>query len=260
MLWCQSASSAKPSESATPDLSGTWTASGPGGGNAGPSPQASASDTKVMALPARDESFANFERDSTILQRSHGNKPLYRPEYWEKVRYLDFHGNTEDPEFHCMPPGLPRIGPPARIVQLPTELIFLYAGYYGAQNTFRVIPTDGRDHHPDRAAELSFLGDSVGRWEGDTLVIETIGLSETTWLGWTGYFHTAGMKVTERLRRKGDELTWEATVEDPAVLLQPWTMEAHHRRLNRDPNAVIWEDFPCDERDSDSLVDKNVRG
>ena len=82
------------------------------------------------------------------MRRADPNKPLYKPEFWEKVQKLDQNGNAEDPSFGCMPGGVPRMGPPAKIVQTPKELIFLYvspaAGGWG--DTYRVIPTDNRPH------------------------------------------------------------------------------------------------------------------
>jgi hypothetical protein len=78
---------------------------------------------------------------------------------------------------------------------------------------YRVIPTDGRGHRVN--ANPSDYGDSVGRWEGNTLVIETTGFSEDTWFGEDGYFHSDAMRVTERLWREGENLVWQATVEDP---------------------------------------------
>ena len=74
------------------------------------------------------------------------------------------------------------------------------------------------------AIDPSPHGNSVGRWEGDTLVIEVRNLSADTWLGDNGLFHTEDVRVIERLTRQGNTLTWQATVEDPAVLAEPWKM------------------------------------
>ena len=162
----------------------------------------------------------NFERDSGVRQRMSPNLPLYKPEFWDKVQDLDVNGNFKDPDIKCYPDGLPRIGAPSKIVQTANEIIFLYQTH----NTFRVIPIDGREHDPIRSQDLTYYGDSVGKWEGDTLVIDSVGFTDESWLAWPGYFHTNNMRVVERLRREGNTLTWQATVHDPEVLMQPWTV------------------------------------
>ena len=97
-----------------------------------------------------DASGANAEREGFLRSRMNPNRPVYKPEFWEKVQWLDDHEITEDSYFSCNPLGVPRQGPPAKIVQTPKEAIFLYEapGAAGARNAFRVIPTDGRPHHP----------------------------------------------------------------------------------------------------------------
>src|SRR5262245_60244203 len=192
----------------------------------------------------------NFERDSGVRQRMSPNLPLYKPEFWDKVQDLDVNGNFKDPQIKCYPEGLPRIGAPSKIVQTPTEIIFLYQ----AKNTFRVIPIDGRDHDPIRSQDLLYYGDSVGKWEGDTLVIDSVGFTDESWLAWPGYFHTNNMRVVERLRREGNQLTWQATVFDPEVLMQPWQINPVTRRLNPNPKALLVEDLPCEDRDQDHIA------
>src|SRR6267142_1502540 len=169
-----------------------------------------------------------------------------------------WNGNTEDPSFGCMPAGVPRMGPPAKIVQTPTELIFLHVsgGAQGWGDTFRVIPMDGRPHTPLADLDGTWKGESLGHWEGDTLVIDTIGFNYTSWLDIGGFFHSENMRVIERLHREGDELTWQATVEDPDVLLRPWAMSTRTLKLNPDPKAVLAETLPCIERDLSHLVTK----
>jgi hypothetical protein len=174
---------------------------------------------------------------------------MYKPEFWDKVQDLDVNGNFKDPDIKCYPDGLPRIGAPSKIVQTANEIIFLYQSH----NTFRVIPTDGRDHDPIRSQDLTYYGDSVGKWEGDTLVIDSVGFTDESWLAWPGYFHTNNMRVVETLRREGNTLTWQATVHDPAVLMQPWTVNPVRRTLNPNPKALLTEDLPCEDRDSEHL-------
>lgn len=217
-------------------------------------------DDVGMDFWSRDNDLANFEKDSAVLQRAHTNKPLYKPEYWDTVQDLDWNGLLLDPVFFCRPAGLPRVGAPHKIVQTPTEFVFFYEGGTNiGPASFRIIATDGREHHPLQIADTSWMGYSIGNWEGDTLVIESVGFNDESWLGWTGYIHSWDMTVTERIRREGDSLHWEATVND-TMLLEPWTMDPQRRVLNPDPEAFFFGDVPCEERDADGIVDPNVRG
>ena len=237
-----------------PDLSGYWM------------PRGSAvrifdeAGSVSLDLLARDGDIGNFEKDSAVLQRAHSNKPLYKPEYWDTVQDLDWNGLTVDPVFTCRPAGVPRMGPPGKIVQTPTEIIFMYEG---STNTgpaaYRIIPTDGRKHHALQVSDTSWLGYPVGHWEGDTLVIESVGFNDESWLGWTGYIHSWDMTVPERVRREGATLHWEATVDD-TMLLEPWTRNPVVRIVNPDPEAFFFSPTPCEERDAEHIVDPNVRG
>ena len=140
----------------------------------------------------------NFERDSGVSS-GWTEIPMYKPEFWEKVQQLDREGTPEDPAFHCKPAGVPRMGPPNKIVQTPTEFILLYA----SGNTFRVIPIDGRPHDPIKSQDTTWYGDAVGKWEGDTLVIDIVGFNDESWIGWPGWFHSNNMHVIESCTRNG---------------------------------------------------------
>ena len=237
-----------------PDLSGYWR---PGGSAVRVSTDGG---DVALILPARYGDTSNFEKDSAVLQRAHTNKPLYRPEYWERVQDLDWNGLLLDPVFNCRPAGVPRVGAPHKIVQTPTEMVFFYeSGTNVGPASNRIIPIDGREHHQLQIADTSWMGYSVGHWEGDTLVIESVGFNDESWLGWTGYIHSWDMTVTERIRREGDTLHWEATVDD-TMLLEPWTMDPQTRVLNSDPEAFFFGETPCEERDAEHIVDPNVRG
>jgi len=210
-------------------------------------------DKVGLILAAREGTLVNFERDNTLMRRADPNKPVYKPQFWEKVQQLDQNGNNEDPSYSCMPQGVPRMGPPMKIVQTATELILLYAG---PQDTYRVVPVDGRPHTTLQDLDGTWKGESLGHWEGDTMVIDTIGFNDTSWLDIGGYFHSENMHVVERLRREGERLSWQATVEDPDVLVKPWVMNARNLRLNPNPKAVLEETLPCSERDLSHLVTK----
>lgn len=232
-----------------PDFSGIW-----GGGGFGFSLVEDESGNLALGLERifREGSLSNFERDSGLNQRSNPNRPMYKPEYWPLVQYYDLNGNLEDPEFKCFPAGVPRMGPPTQIVQTPEMMIFLYQ----TRNERRIIYTDGRPHPPEEEWGGRWYGHSIGRWEGDTLVIDTVDFTDESWLGWPGWAHTYNMHVEERMRREGDTMHWQATVTDPDALLRPWVMDEETRQLNADPMAEIGEDLPCLEQDAAHIVTK----
>jgi hypothetical protein len=243
-----------------PDLSGMW-----GGGGGGGRPVDVDEKGNVEEIfPSRRcgptqvqcDGYTNQSVDGEFTGRNNPNRPIYRPEHWDKVQQLDMNTNTEDPLFICQPLGLPRVGPPVRILQTANDVVFLYAG--GGASTqpadYRVIPTDGRKHDPIRSQDVYFYGHSVGRWEGDTLVIESIAFNDLTWLDRGGYFHSDKMRVIERLRREGNTLRYEVTVEDPEVLAQPWVMNPRQLRLNANPDAFLPEGQPCRDYDRANMV------
>jgi hypothetical protein len=169
------------------------------------------------------------------------NRPVYKPEHWDKVQQLDMWTNKYDPVMTCQPLGVPREGPPRRIYQTDKDVTFIYQGgdAGGGYGEYRVIPTDGRPHDKDVAFEMTYLGDTVGRWEGDTLVLDSLGFIDTTWLGRGGFFHSTDMHVVERFRRQGDVLLYDVTVEDPEVLVEPYVFPTRTVRRNANPNAGL---------------------
>jgi hypothetical protein len=209
-----------------------------------------------QSYAARDGTFVNFENDNALARMGDRNKPLYKPEFWAKVRENDANGNELDPEYKCRLYGVPRLGAPSQIVQSKGLAVLLYAGGFAGQNTFRVVPTDGRPHNPARVVQETWKGDPVAHWEGNTLVIDTIGFTDESWLHKSGYFHGFKLHVLERLTREGNTLRWVATVDDPEVLLEPWTMTPITRVLDTNPNAFVPEDLPCEERDSQHFKSK----
>jgi hypothetical protein len=148
---------------------------------------------------------------------------------------------------------VPRIGPPQKIVQTARELVFLYDDLNG--NFFRVVRMNAA-HRTD--IEASAHGDSVGRWEGDTLVVDVTNLDETTWLSDNGLFHSDKTHVIERLRREGDTLHYDVTVEDPVVFTEPWKQRSRDLKLMKDYEI---EEAPyCSERDASHLQDLSHHG
>jgi len=240
-----------------PDLSGFWGGGG-GGGQGQPRPDEKGNLVQLTrGRPCHQTQIdagecapgVNAERDAGLNQRP-ANQPMYKPEFWERVQYLDREGIKEDPTFHCKPAGVPRMGPPAKIVQTATELIFLYQ----QGNIFRVIPIDGRPHDPIKSQDTTWYGDAVGKWDGDTMVIDIVGFNDESWLGWPGWLHSNNMHVIERYTRTGNTMRWEAMITDPDTLLEPFRMDARTLRLNPDPKASFIEDLPCEERDAEHIV------
>ncbi len=133
--------------------------------------------------------------------------------------------NRYDPIMTCQPMGIPRQGAPGRIFHTEDDVTLLYGrggDGGGGYPDFRVVATDGREHDERQIIQTRYTGHSIGHWEDDTLVIESIGFTPATWLARGGFFHSEDMRVTERFTRQGDQMLYEVTVEDPEVLLQPW--------------------------------------
>jgi hypothetical protein len=223
-----------------PDLSGNWTGNIP----------------NVFQVPGLRRNGA-FEADQSAMQRgAQWNKPLYKPEYWDKVRSLDYGKVEEDPFYGCYKPlGVPRQNVPGRIVQKDRQIWL----FNGVENALRILPLDNRKRDENDYQFSTFNGMGLAHWDGDTLVVESVGFNDRTWIGWEGYFHTDKMEVTERFTRVGDLLYYNFTVNDPDVLAEPWTSYTYVRRLN--PNPARQDEAPeCDERDLGLLADPYLRG
>jgi hypothetical protein len=221
------------------------------------------SGAQIATFPRNTNHVQNYEEDeraATLLRRMGSNRPIYKPEYWAMVKELDANANEEDPANNCMPAGVPRVGIPSYIGQFPTYVIFIYPGLGGliaTQTSYRMIPLDGRKHTALQDLDGTYNGEAIAHWDGDTLVVDSWGFNTSTWFEQVGgYFHSENMHVIERFHRDGNTLTWTATVEDPDVLLEPWTMTPRVQLLNPDPKAVLPESLPCSERDLAHTVTK----
>jgi hypothetical protein len=179
--------------------------------------------------------------------------PSYKPEFQAKVKNLFDNEAKLDKVFFCGKPGVPRISSPRKVVQLPNEVIFFYEDISG--DPYRIIPTDGRPHDPD--ADPSYYGDSVGHWDGDTLVVDATNFVDDTWFGEGGYFHTTAMRVIERFWKVGDDLAYQVTVDDPNVLTEPWTEPA---RIIKPSNEPLEESPVCVEDDAKRMHNLDHHG
>ena len=177
-------------------------------------------------------------------------KPSYKPEFQAKVKDLEEHESKTDEVFYCGKPGVPRIGSPRKIVQLPNEIIFFYEDISG--DPYRIIPTDGRPHRA--GANPTYYGDSVAHWEGNKLIVDVNNFVDSSWFGEDGYFHSDAMHITERLWRDGENLVYQVTVDDPKVLTAPWTEAPRVIKPSNDP---LEESPRCVETDGGKLTNND---
>jgi len=164
----------------------------------------------------------------------------YKPEALAKRKQNWEKRATEDPSTKCFLAGVPRITYvplPFEIVQTPKYVVFSYA----YEHARRIAYTDGSPH--PEALEF-WMGDSRGKWEGDTLVIDNVDFNDKTWFDHAGNYHSNALHVIERYTvTDADHITYEATIEDPKVFLRPWkmTMTLYRRR---DPGLEVI-DYDC---------------
>jgi hypothetical protein len=130
-----------------------------------------------------------------------------------------------DPEGFCLPPGGPRsMGTPypAEIIQDRDRIVFIFEG---GGHVWREIHMDGRPQQSLDELNPTYFGHSVGHWEGDTLVVDTLGYNEKTWIDFNGYMHSGQLHTIERISRPFKEvLHYEATFDDPGAYSAPWTV------------------------------------
>ena len=147
---------------------------------------------------------------------------------------------TADPEAQCRMVGVPRITYmpyPFQIVQTPTQVSILYEYVH----TVRSIFLDSE--HPEDSAIRYWMGDSRGRWEGDTLVVDIAYFTDETWFDRSGNFHSEALHVVERYTPTGpDHMLYEVTIEDPEVFTEPWQMSMPlYRRQEADSRLLEYE-------------------
>ena len=132
--------------------------------------------------------------------------------------------SKDDPEANCLPAGVPRLAPyPWRIVQNGNRVFFLFEGNI---HSYRQIFVDGHKHSPD--PNPTWYGESIGKYDGDALVIDTIGFNEKFWFDFAGHPHTEKLHTVERYRRPDlGHLEWETTIDDPGAYTQPFTLYGH---------------------------------
>jgi hypothetical protein len=155
------------------------------------------------------------------LSRALGKQPPFTPYGAERWRTVD---TAKDPTGFCLPPG------PSRALTAPFPFLLVQQHdaiglLFEYQTIWRMIYMDGRPHPADIADYPQFMGHSVGRWEGDTLVVDTVGIDERTWLDTAGHEHSDKLRLTERFTKKGaDSIEWTVTFDDPVFFTKPWSL------------------------------------
>jgi hypothetical protein len=194
----------------TVDLSGVWN----GGGPIGDIAQGMPKGEKIPMLPSAEKIFK--ERQS-----------------------------KDDPEANCLPTGVPRIAPyPWRIVQTPTHVFFLYEGNI---HSFRQIFVDGRKHPED--PDPTWYGHSIGHYEGDTLVVDTVGYNDKFWFDFAGHPHTEQLHTIERYTRKDlGTLQVDTDIIDPGAYSKPFSISF---TANLRPKEELME-YICQENQVDA--------
>ena len=157
---------------------------------------------------------------------------------------------VEDPEARCLPTGVPRRDPyPSKIIQQPDLLVILFEGNL---HSFRQIYLDGRGHPKD--LEPTWWGHSIGKWEGDELVVDTIGFNGKTWLDLAGHPSSDQLHVIERYSRPDlGHLKNEITIEDPVYYTRPWKVTEITPQLQGDLLEYICTENERDARHLDII-------
>lgn len=194
--------SAQQQDAKTPDFSGVW---------------------NLQASPATRYLSYSFMRDEPPMtpwaqEKFKATKPSFGPRSFEDSN--DPVNPTTLNTVGCFPPGMPRLylQPfPMEIIQTPGRVLMLFE----FNHFVRQIWTDGRPHNTDLGA--TWLGDAIGKWEGDTLVVDTIGFNDKTWIDRAGHPHSEALHLVERIRRvDSNTLQNDITIEDPKAYTKPW--------------------------------------
>jgi len=173
-------------------------------------------------------------------------KVPFTPYGAERYKNIDM---AKNPNGQCLPPGPSRAitGPsPFQIVQSPGSVAILFENHF----IYRLIYTDGTQHPSDIADYPAFMGHSVGTWEGDKLVVDTVGINERTWLDSAGMEHSAKLHLTETFRKTGpDRIEYVVTYDDPVFFTKPWSMKLGLKRMKKEDRLM---EYVCEENEKDS--------
>jgi hypothetical protein len=211
-----------------PDLSGVWLAD---------------RELKTNRVNVENMPFSRFFIDVTADLKP-GDVP-FQPWAADLFKQRLQEGGKGSPTAHCKPTGVPRINTapvPYKIVQTPRLILILYE----EDTVFRQIFLDGRK--PVQDPEPRWMGYSSGRWEGDTLVVDTTGFNDQSWIDAVGHPHTEALHVIERFRRTdAGHIEIEMTIDDPKAYTKPFT---YTQRTTLIPDEDLLEYF-CSENEKD---------
>ncbi len=225
-----------------PDLSGVWqTEFAPAGENE----RLFGDEAKTFAVLGDDPRVFPKYFLNILVDFKPEESPL-RPEFAEVYRKNSQRRGTESPVARCLPQGLPRADltnyAPFKIIQTPGVIAVLYE----IDNTYRQIYTDGRKLPMD--PQPAWLGYSVGKWEGDTLVVDAAGFNDKSWLDVTGHPHSEALHVQERFHRRDfGHMDLGITVEDPKIYTRPFTIQV---TLLLQADSDVLENI-CNENEQD---------
>ncbi len=193
----------------TPDLSGVWLGSG-----------ANEADVTRALKPGSEVVMLPWAADVTAHRQS-----------------------KQDPEANCLPAGIPRGSPyPWRILQTPTHYFILFEGNI---HSFRQIFMNGK--HPEDP-DPTWYGHSIGHWEGNTLVVDTVGFNDKFWFDYKGHPHTEKLHTIERYTRTDfGHMSIEVTIDDPGAYAKPFTTVGHATLM---PGTELME-YICQENNQD---------
>ena len=230
-VWLRTAAAQSPAPGHGADLSGVWTNANPPG--SGPWTIYSFSEDPPPLTEWGRERF-----EASKPQRGPRGVPV---------------AETDDLVYQCFPPGTPRIylHPfPMEIIQTPGRLVMLFE----YDHLVRQIHTDGRGHRTDLAP--SWMGDSTGYWDGDTLVVETANFNDRTWIDRRGVPHSEEMRLFERIRINEDgNLQIDMRIVDPTALREPWIAQRFYRKTDWTIQELMCMDNVTYRPFEDSVLD-----
>jgi hypothetical protein len=234
---------------AKPDLSGIWEYhrwSDPARAAAAATAIAPPAEPVTLGVPAPQPGGGGLK---SLLQN--GDQILFQP--WAEALYKQRLENNGIglPSEHCLPhgpPGALMIPIPFKILQTPAEVALLFEEF----NYYRQIHTDGRSH--PETMNPAWYGYSVGKWEKDTLVVDTAGFNDLTWLDVSGYPHSTELHTIERITRPDfGHMEILMTIDDPKAYKKPWTILMH---FDLQPDTELIEHVCDNERDARHMVGK----
>ena len=212
-----------------------------------------AATAQSVAAKASGEDTENWKGDLTGIWQGPYTPDLTRGAQavltlWGQEQFKLFDGKM-DP---CLPVGVTRQAnapDPIELVQTPQRVVILYESWH----IFRSIPTDGRDH--PKNPDPTWMGNSVGHWDGDTLVVDSIGFNDKTRLDTIGHPHSDQLHVIQHFSRAdATHIAYEVTVDDPKAYTRPWT---NKRVFTLKPAWELME-YSCEENNKD-ITEKHVK-